>query len=166
MVRRGPDHPLVRRFRLAAPVAGGGDPELVAFLQPRRRDHETRGTGKGRARQHRGEDFLALQGTFPNTPVRAGVVTQNDIKILAEKGKEVSKKAAHEVISIAKEAKKSDILKEAAAGAIVGALIANSQTTQLTVRGYSEGFYRASTGKMVAVIDPVKTIHWKPSHKS
>jgi pimeloyl-ACP methyl ester carboxylesterase len=25
-----------------------------------------------------GEDFLALQGTFPNTPVRAGVVTGND----------------------------------------------------------------------------------------
>lgn len=53
-----------------------------------------------------------------------GVVTQNDVRILSEKGKEVSKKAANEVIIIAKEAKKSDLVKEAAAGAIIGALIA------------------------------------------
>ena len=31
----------------------------------------------------------------------------------------------------------------------------NAQSTQLVVRGFSEGFYRPSTGKMAAVIDSV-----------
>src|SRR4051812_38958940 len=33
--------------------------------------------------------------------------------------------------------------------------IAGAQTTQLTVRGYTEGYYRPSTGKLAAVIDSV-----------
>lgn len=53
-----------------------------------------------------------------------GKVSQDDVKIITEKGKVLAEKAADEVISIAKEAKKSNLLMEAAAGAIVGALIA------------------------------------------
>lgn len=38
---------------------------------------------------------------------------------------------------------------------IINSFLLNAQSTQLTVRGYSEGFYRPLTGTMAAVLDPL-----------
>jgi uncharacterized membrane protein len=60
--------------------------------------------------------------TFDQTG--SGTLGQEDLKILTEKGKVLAGKAADEAIVIAKEVKKSNLFKEAVAGAIVGAVIA------------------------------------------
>ena len=54
----------------------------------------------------------------------SGTLGQEDLKILTEKGKVLAGKAAEEAVIIVKEAKKSNLFKEAAAGGIVGAVIA------------------------------------------